>query len=255
MMTINSIVQEGFTRGAAAYERGRPDYPTDAVALMAEQLGLRAGATVVDVGAGTGKLSRLLAGTGARVIAVEPVAAMRDQFRRVLPDITILDGAAETIALADGAADAITAAQAFHWFANAKALAEMHRVLKAGGRLGLIWNKRDIAAGWVKDVWALIDRAKHGAPSHRTDRWKKAFDEFQGFRPISEKSFDYTQKVDFELLTDRIASTSFVANMDEVQRARLLREVREVIDSHPAARGKQMLDIPYRTDVYIYEAA
>jgi SAM-dependent methyltransferase len=253
-MAINSIAQAGFTKGAAAYERGRPDYPAAAVAFMAEQLGLCEGATVIDIGAGTGKLSRPLIETGARLIAVEPVAAMRDQFSRVLPDVRILEGTAEAIALADGCADAAVAAQAFHWFANAKALAEIHRVLKAGGRLGLVWNKRDASAGWVRDVWALIDRAKHGAPSHRTGLWKNAFNEFPGFRPVTEKSFAHAQRVDFGLLTDRIASTSFVANMDEAERARLLREVRGVLGRHPDTRGKELLDIPYRTDVYIYQA-
>jgi ubiquinone/menaquinone biosynthesis C-methylase UbiE len=254
-MEINRIAQEGFTKGAAAYERGRPDYPAAAVAFLAEQLGLRPGATVIDIGAGTGKLSRLLLESGVRLVAVEPVAAMREQFRRVLPEVRMVEGTAEAIALADGCADAATAAQAFHWFANTRALAEIHRVLKTRGRLGLIWNKRDAAAaGWVKEVWALIDREKAGAPSHRTGQWKNAFNEYPGFRPVIEQSFAHAQRADFALLSDRIASTSFVANMDHARRERLLRAVREVIERHPDTRGRSELDIPYRTDVYIYAA-
>src|SRR5215472_4719210 len=92
-MKINAIAQAGFTKGAQAYERGRPDYPAAAVSFMAEQLGLRPGSSAIDIGAGTGKLSRLLIKTGVNLIAVEPVAAMRDQFSRVLPGVKIVDSA------------------------------------------------------------------------------------------------------------------------------------------------------------------
>jgi ubiquinone/menaquinone biosynthesis C-methylase UbiE len=254
-MKIHAIAQAGFTKGAAAYERGRPDYPAAAISFMAEQLGLRNGATVIDIGAGTGKLSRLLVDTGARLIAVEPVAAMRDQFSRVLRDVRIVEGTAEAMPLADGYADAATAAQAFHWFANAKALAEIHRVLKAHGRLGLIWNNRDIdGAEWVREVWALIERGEGDLPRYRKGNWKSAFTEYAGFRPVIEKSFAHVQRGDFAMVTDRIASLSFVANMNEHERDRLLRNVHELLERHPDTRGKDVIEIPYRTDVYIYEA-
>jgi ubiquinone/menaquinone biosynthesis C-methylase UbiE len=254
-MKINPVAEAGFTKGAAAYERGRPDYPATAIAFMAEQLGLRDGATVIDIGAGTGKLSRLLVEAGARLIAVEPVAAMREQFSRVLPGVQIVEGMAEAIPLADNSAGAATAAQAFHWFGNAKALAEIHRVLKAHGRLGLIWNNRDIdSAAWAREVWALIERSEDDLPRYRKGNWKSAFTEYAGFRAVSEKSFPHVQRGNFAMITDRIASLSFVANMDEAERDRLLRKVRGVLESHPDTRGKEIVEIPYRTDVFIYEA-
>jgi ubiquinone/menaquinone biosynthesis C-methylase UbiE len=253
-MKIHNIAEAGFTKGAAAYERGRPDYPAAAIAFMADQLGLREGATVVDIGAGTGKLSRLLIETGALVLAVEPVAAMRDQFLRVLRQSSILEGTAEALPLADAAADAATAAQAFHWFANAKALAEIRRVLKPHGRLGLIWNNREAASGWVREVWALVERGEGDLPRYRKGTWKKAFDEYAGFQPVVEKSFAHEQHGDFATITDRIASLSFVANMDAVDRDRLLGDVRAVLERHPETRGKTTVTIPYRTDVFIYEA-
>jgi ubiquinone/menaquinone biosynthesis C-methylase UbiE len=253
-MKIHNIAEAGFTKGAAAYERGRPDYPAAAIAFMADQLGLRDGATVVDIGAGTGKLSRLLIETGVRVLAVEPIAAMRDQFSRVLPQVSLVEGTAEALPLPDAAADAATAAQAFHWFANAKALAEIHRVLKPHGRLGLIWNNRDAASGWVREVWALVERGESDLPRYCKGTWKNAFDEYAGFRPVVEKSFAHTQRGDFATITDRIASLSFVANMDEPDRHRLLSDVRAVLERHPETRGKTTVTIPYRTDVYIYEA-
>jgi SAM-dependent methyltransferase len=254
-MKIHHIAEAGFTKGAAAYVRGRPDYPATAIAFMAEQLGLRDGATVIDIGAGTGKLSRLLVATGARLIAVEPVAAMRDQFSRVLPGVEIVEGIAEAIPLADNSAEAATAAQAFHWFANAKALAEIHRVLKPHGRLGLIWNNRDTdAAGWVREVWALIERGEGDLPRYRKGTWKSAFTDYAGFRAVGEKSFAHVQRGDFAMITDRIASLSFVANMDDAERDSLLRNVRGLLEHHPDTTGKEVLEIPYRTDVYIYEA-
>lgn len=127
-------------------------------------------------------------------------------------------------------------------------------MLKAGGRLGLIWNKRDTSADWVKDVWALVDRKEGDLPRHRAGVWKNAFAEFTGFRPLEEKSFAHLQLVDFSTLKDRIASTSFIANMEEADRSRLLLKVRDVLQRHPDTRGKDVIEIPYRTDVYIYEA-
>ncbi|HTT78005.1 MAG TPA: methyltransferase domain-containing protein [Candidatus Binataceae bacterium] len=254
-MKIHEIAQAGFTRGAAAYERGRPGYPAAAIAFMAEQLGLNASATVVDIGAGTGKLARLLIRTGARIVAVEPVAAMREQFSHVLPDTPILDGTAEALPLADSYADAATAAQAFHWFANAQALAEIHRVLKPHGRLGLIWNNRDAASsGWMREVWALIERGEGNLPRYRKGNWKNAFAEYAGFRPVIEKSFEHAQRGDFAMVSDRIASLSFVANMDDANRLRLLENVHGLLERHPETRGKEIIEIPYRTDVYVYEA-
>jgi SAM-dependent methyltransferase len=253
-MEIHNVARAGFTKGASAYERGRPDYPAAAIVFMAGQLGLAAGSTVVDIGAGTGKLARLLLGTGAEVIAVEPVAAMRDQFTRVLPHTRILEGTAEVLPLTDGSADAATAAQAFHWFANAKALAEIHRVLKPHGRLGLIWNNRNANSGWTREVCALIEREADDLPRYRKGNWKNAFAEYAGFRPVTEQSFDHAQRGDFTMVTDRISSLSFVANMDEAERAKLIGEVRQLLERHPETRGQEIIEIPYKTDVYIYQA-
>jgi ubiquinone/menaquinone biosynthesis C-methylase UbiE len=253
-MEIHSVARAGFTKGAAAYERGRPDYPAAAIAFMSEQLRLSRGATVVDIGAGTGKLSRMLVGTEAEVIAIEPVAAMREQFSRVLPRTKVLEGSAEQLPLPDASASAATAAQAFHWFANAAALAEIHRVLKPQGRLGLIWNNRDRSIGWARDAWALIERNEGNLPRYHRGNWKDAFNQYSGFRPLAEQSFAHAQRGDFKMFADRISSLSFVANMDDYDRARLIERIRELLETHPETRGKQLLEIPYRTDVYIYEA-
>src|SRR4051812_40459047 len=132
---MNETAAIGFALSAQAYEEGRPGYPPAAL----EPLKLGAGMTVLDLAAGTGKLTRALAASEATVIAVEPVAEMR----AALPEsVTALDGTAETIPLEAGSVDLVTVAQAFHWFDGPAALAEIHRVLVPGGRLAVLWNRR-----------------------------------------------------------------------------------------------------------------
>ena len=141
-MGLHPWARVGFGRGARAYERARPVYPAEAVAWLAESLDLRPGQTVVDLGAGTGKLSGLLVPTGARVVAVEPVAEMRRLLERVA-GVEVLDGAAEAIPLPDASADAVSVAEAFHWFHSDEALGEIHRVLRPACALALVWNRLD----------------------------------------------------------------------------------------------------------------
>src|SRR5207244_7958461 len=132
---------------------------------LVTSLGIGQGTTVIDLGAGTGKFTRMLRPTGARIIAIEPVPAMRDELGRAVLGVEILDGCAEAIPCADGSADAITAAQAFHWFAGVPALTEMHRVLREGGGLGLIWNRRDQGDALQASLDAIIRRNPGGPPA------------------------------------------------------------------------------------------
>ena len=123
---------------------------------------------MLDLAAGTGKLTRLLAEGGADVVAVEPVAAMRAVLAEAMPEITVLDGTAETIPLGPASVDAVTVAQAFHWFDAEAALAEIHRVLRRGGGLGLIWNAMDSSPEWVAVLKELVQgSARPGAAVQR----------------------------------------------------------------------------------------
>jgi len=133
----------GYSRSADSYVRGRPDYPPAALDWLRNDLGLEPGRAALELGAGTGKFTRLLIETGAAVTAVEPVGAMLDELRRALPAVFASQGTAQRMPAADASADAVICAQAFHWFASAESLAEIRRVLKPGGKLGLIWNVRD----------------------------------------------------------------------------------------------------------------
>ena len=155
-MPTHPTAAAGFGNAAAAYERGRPSYPDHAVAYLAAELGLGPATRVLDLAAGTGKLTRLLVEGGADVVAVEPVAAMRTVLAEAVPGVPALEGTAEAIPLPDGSVDAVTVAQAFHWFDAGTALAEIHRVLRPGGGLGLIWNARGATSEWVAVLRGLV---------------------------------------------------------------------------------------------------
>jgi ubiquinone/menaquinone biosynthesis C-methylase UbiE len=159
---LHPTAEQGFGRAAAQYERARPGYPQAALEHLARRLGLGPGRTVIDLAAGTGKLTRPLLAGGSEVIAVEPVAAMRAALPR---EATVFDGTAEHIPLAAGAADAVTVGQAFHWFDGDAALAEIHRVLRHGGALALIWNRR-LDDPVNRAIDALLAPHRPGAPTH-----------------------------------------------------------------------------------------
>lgn len=243
----------GFERAAVAYERGRPEYPPAAVSLLASALGLVPGARVLDLGAGTGKLSRLLAGSGALVLAVDPAEAM---IRRAagIPGVLALRAVAEALPLRAGALDAAAAASAFHWFDGPRALRELHRALRPGGRLALVWNARDDAEPWVARLSELVNRREGTTPRYRTGAWRGAFGAAPGlFRPVDEAHLRHVHALSPEGLLDRVASISFVAAMAEEERREVLAEVRALLATHPDTAGRESLALPYRTDVHVYE--
>lgn len=161
---VHEIASSGFGREAEAYERSRPSYPPDAVAWLVNHLQVRRGSVVADLAAGTGKLTRLLLPTGASVIAVEPVPAMHQVLHRLLPTVPAVAGTAETMPIKSASLDAVCVAQAFHWFDADAAFSELARVLRPGGRVGLVWNARDRDIDWVRRVWAIMDEVDGQRP-------------------------------------------------------------------------------------------
>lgn len=234
---------------ADVYERGRPEYPADAIAWLVDRLDLRAGRTVLDLAAGTGKLTRGLVPTGARVIAVEPGEQMLAQLHRVLPSVEALVGGAEAIPLEDGSVDAVTVGSAFHWFRHDEAVPELHRVLRPGGAVALIWNSRDRERPLQRQISELI---KPLVPPNRpaVGRSTVALAESALFGPVEERHFPFVQTVDADGVADRIASISFVAAAPPEQRAELDRKLREVV----AAQGG-FVDFPYVAEVYVSRRA
>jgi ubiquinone/menaquinone biosynthesis C-methylase UbiE len=233
---------------AEIYERARPGYPADALAWVADVLDLREGRTVLDLGAGTGKLTRQLRGTGADVIAVEPGDAMRAQLELAVPDVKALRGSAEEIPLPDDSVDAIAVGQAFHWFRHEEALPEMHRVLRPGGGVALLWNARDAEEPLHQEVNDLLeDVLKERAPSPDSSLQLVAS---PLFGPVEERSFRFKQELDADGLAERIASISFVAALPPERRHEIESQLRAVVE---AAGGR--VDFPYMTNVYVSFAA
>lgn len=245
-MGLHQAAAEGFERGADAYERGRPGYPEAAVRWLLEGLRVSSQSTVVDLGAGTGKLTRLLVPSGAHLIAVEPVPAMRRTFARVLPGVAVVEGTAEAMPLANSSVDAVTAAQAFHWFATRPAVDEIHRVLRPDGGLGLIWNRRDLRDPLQASLDAIVRPHRGAAPAHERDQWREVMDGNSQFRPAGERQFPYAQPVDADGVVDRVLSTSFIASLGEPARSQVISGVHEVTANHSE------LILRYVTDVFLF---
>jgi SAM-dependent methyltransferase len=240
---IHPAARGGFALAADAYERGRPGYPDAAIEFLAARLRLGPGRTVVDLAAGTGKLTRPLLATGAEVVAVEPVA----QMRAALPAAArAVDGTAEAIPLRAASADAVTVAQAFHWFDGDAALAEIHRVLRSGGTLALVWNRRRMDDPLNRAVEELIAPYRGHTPALRTNAWRAAFERTDLFGPLEEHDFPNDQSLDADGLVDRVASISFIASLDEAARADVLQAVR-------ALAGDGRVTIHHDTEVHLTE--
>lgn len=247
---IHDAAARGFEAAVERYERGRPGYPDDAVSYLVERLGITEGSDVVELGAGTGKFTELLVHTGARIVAIEPVDGMRQALQRNVPTARVLDGTAEEIPLPDASADAAIAAQSFHWFDGERALAEVSRVLRPEGRLGLIWNARDEASDWSEQLTKIFDRLAGDGPRYRDLRWRAAFDTTALFGPLHRQVSYHLHQVTREAFLDRVLSVSYVASAPEAERRRVVEEVARLLDEDPDLAGRDEIVVPYRTDVY-----
>ena len=242
MNRIHPTAAAGFASAAAVYERARPSYPPEAIDWLLARTGVGLGDTIVDLGAGTGKLTRLLAPSAARVIAVEPIPEMR----ALIGVAEAVDGTAEAIPLEDESAALVTVAQAFHWFDLDRALPEIHRVLQAGGHLALVWNMRDLDDPVQRGVEDLLLPFRGPVNAQREGRWRVPFAASPLFGELETAEFRYEQQFTAEDLADRVASTSFVAAMNEAERAPLLDRVRALVDG-----VDEPFPFPYVTEVLL----
>jgi SAM-dependent methyltransferase len=250
MDPLHIAASKGFAMAADAYVRGRPDFPATALAWLLDDLALKPGTTTVEVGAGTGKFTRLILETGTHVIAVEPVAAMRSRLLCDLPAVSTVAGRAQQIPLRSSRADAVICAQSFHWFASAESLGEIHRVLKPGGMLGLIWNVRDDSVPWLAGLTRIMAPHEGDAPRYYRDEWRRVFPA-QGFGELRERTFSHAHVGPPErVIVDRVASVSFIASLDEAARRDVLDEVRALIAATPELAGQAEVSVPYQTCAY-----
>ena len=244
---VHTAARQGYAKEAASYARGRPEYPPELAGWMRDVLGTSEGKRVADVGAGTGKFTKLLTQTGATVIAVEPVEQMRDAFATALPGVQVVPGSAQALPLEDASLDVIACAQAFHWFATTQVLDEFARALKPGGSLVLVWNVRDESVDWVAGITKLITPFEGDAPRFYKGDWKNPLPH-PAFTALEEASFRYEHTGPAEaVIVDRIMSVSFIAALPPERNAHVRSELQRLANDHPALRGKASVSFPYRT--------
>lgn len=230
-------------RDGERYQSARPDYPHSAVAFLVDSLGIDDDAHVLDLGAGTGIFTGQLMPFCAHITAVEPTSGMRSVLSRRLPEVTVLDGRDVDIPLESGSVDCVVVAQAFHWFDAPRAMEEIHRVLVDGGRLGLLWNERDETVPWVAD----LGRAMRW-PADQPYEVGRDFSTVLASGPfvnIERRKFTHRQFLDHEGLMQRVLTTSYIAVLDEDERASVMNDVKKVVDPLP-----ETVELPYVTDVY-----
>jgi SAM-dependent methyltransferase len=233
---------------AELYEAARPGYPPEAVNWLTRGIGVGPSSVIVDLAAGSGKLTRALQATGATVIAVEPVAGMRLALGRALPGVEVLDGTAEAIPLSDAAADAVTVAQGFHWFRGDEALLEIRRVLRARGGLGLIWNIRDLSQPLQAALDAIVSNFGADVPTRADGRWRDALEATSLFIPLQKREFVWDEHRHAEGLIAFAASLSPIAALPRASREAALDEVRKLTTRLP-----ERFNLRFRTDAYVYK--
>jgi ubiquinone/menaquinone biosynthesis C-methylase UbiE len=221
---------ERFADVAGEYERGRPDYPPAVAGALAAELQLGVGARVLDLAAGTGKLTRALLAFGLDVIAVEPQGALRELLAASVGDECVRDGLAEAIPLPDGSLAAVTVADAIHWFDHRLALAEIGRVLRDGGGLAVVTTFPDWgAASWAREVGTLLAKLRPKHPQFDGPPWQDAVRASGAWSEPREVRVVISQPVSPQRIVDHIASFSWVAALEQRERDDRLEQLRAVI--------------------------
>jgi SAM-dependent methyltransferase len=235
-----------FGAHADAYERARPAWPGEVARWFVPD----GAALVVELGAGTGKLTRAVAALGVRVVAVEPDPRMLAVLRGL--ELEGVEGSAEAIPFGDGVADGVVAGSSLHWFELEQALREIHRVLRPGGRFGFGWNHRDdrhpAIARMSETVYAAQARLR--TPRWRSREWAADLVASGLFRDVEHELFEHVLELPREALDDHLMSYSGVAALPENERRRVLSDVAELLDADPSVSDGSMLRLPFVVAAY-----
>jgi SAM-dependent methyltransferase len=251
-MPLHPSAARGFAADPRRYQRGRPGYPAEAIDWALGEVGIGRGAAVVELGAGTGKLTSELLVRGLRVIAVEPVERMAAELSARLPGVQVQRAPADATGLPDGQADAVLAAQSFHWFATRAAVQEIRRLLRSRGWLVLLWNRRDQSHPVWRAVTEVIEPLRGDEPTHEGDRWRAALSPGGGFGRLAHRRFAHSVTADREGFEDRVLSISYVACQPPEVRRRIRAELGRIWAGWAPEREDACL--PYHTDVYLTRA-
>jgi SAM-dependent methyltransferase len=235
--------RELFDRVVGPYARTRPGYPEESLDWLAATAGLAPGSRVLDLGAGTGKLTASLADRGYVVVAVEPLPGMRAQLELDLPAVAALAGSAEQIPLADGSVDAVSVAQAFHWFEPRAALSEIARVLVPGGSFALVWNLWDVDDPPQAALDRIVSPLETGRIRHLTTanhpygRWPAVLAVDVRFGDPRQARFSHTVELGADEVAERVASMSQVQSAPPAERDAAIARARELVAGMTAARA------------------
>lgn len=245
---VDQQLAKSFENIGEEYDRYRPGFPdAAAVDILPQRVN-----SVLDLGSGTGKFTELLVERADRVIAVEPSAAMLDVLRAKLPAVQSLEGGAESIPLADRSVDAVTVAQAFHWFDRDAACAQIRRVLVPGGTLGLLWNRSDPNCTWDQ----ACHRVAHPAVSAEADSTTAtAAEELPGFVFDHRTEIAWSEQITREDYVRRWLTVSSFLIADEDTRAEMVAHVGRILDDDPATAGEHTFELPMITEVFVYRCA
>ena len=242
-MSIHEVAAAGYRVAGGDYARARPDYPGEVLEVLRRELAVGPSTTVVELGAGTGKFTRMLAPEVGLLVATEPVAAMRAELAAAVT-APIVGAAAEAVPLRAGCADLVVAATAFHWFRGREALAEAHRVLRPGGGLALVWNNPDRSCDWVARIWSMVDEHRGATPGNRDLRWREPFAGDTGFTPLTTRHLSHAEAMAVDDLVARVGSISFIAALAPGEKDAFLASVRDVV------AGRDRVELPYVTELH-----